>query len=107
MIELTSAAIKHLKTFADNEDIGHYCIRLYCRGGGCGGIIRDIVFDDIISEMDEVFEQDGIKVIVDCVSLSYLGETEIDYVSSNYGGGFRFVGPETHMNCGCGSSFSP
>ena len=106
MITLTDKALLHLRQFYIDEGIDHRCVRIVVRGGGCSGLVRDMTMDDYTTDMDETFQQDDITIIVDCVSLGYLGETLIDYVESDFGGGFHFAGPENHKSCGCGESFN-
>lgn len=109
MIELTKSAVEHLKVFSEEEGIGHTKIRVKVCGGKCSGLYFDMLFEDLPNtEMDEIFEQDGITIIIDCLSLSYIrGEIILDWVETPYGGGFKFSGDEEYKSCGCGSSFSP
>jgi iron-sulfur cluster assembly protein len=60
--------------------------------------------DEIVNELDEVFEIDGIKVIVDPMSLPYLEDTTIDYQDELMSSGFVFRNPKAKHSCGCGSS---
>jgi iron-sulfur cluster insertion protein len=105
-IVLTDKAVAKLKEFSVAEEIGHLCIRVKCVGGGCAGLQRDMFFDDFVGEMDEVVEQDGIKVIVDQLSAQYFENTTLDYVEREWTSGFMFSDPTIKTTCGCGSSFS-
>src|SRR5438094_363073 len=75
-------------------------------GGGCSGFSYQLDFDEHVREGDRVLEYDGVRVLVDPTSAEYLAGTEIDFVSSLHGGGFRFSNPKATHTCGCGSSFA-
>ncbi len=106
MITVTSQAsekIKAIKT-AQNapEDSG---LRVRVVGGGCSGFRYQLVFD-APKAGDQVFEADGVKVVVDPKSFLYLTGTEIDYVDGLTGAGFTLKNPNAKGGCGCGSSFT-
>lgn len=63
-------------------------------------------FVDVLNEDDEVFEQDGVKVIVDHKSLVYLDGTQLDFVKEGLNEGFKFSNPNVKDECGCGESFN-
>ena|ERR1700735_75505 len=104
MIHITEKAAKKVKEIADDEEIGHYTIRVKVIGSGCAGYQHDISFDSQISETDEVVPFDDIKVIVDEMSWQYIQNMVLDYKESDFGGGFTFGGPDVKDTCGCGSS---
>lgn len=104
MISLTKRAIAKVKEISDSEGIGHYIIRASVKGGGCAGFVNDLCFDDVISELDEVFMCDDVKLVIDPVSTQYLEDTEIDYIDSPFSGGFKFLNPNVTGSCGCGHS---
>jgi iron-sulfur cluster insertion protein len=106
MITITEKAIKAVKSISDDEGIGYYIVRLKVKGGGCAGFTYDMYFDDLINEADEVIETDGIKVVVDPLSVQYLEGVTVDFVDDTYGRGFKFINPNATGSCGCGSSFS-
>lgn len=106
MIYLTEKAAKQIVEISEAEGIGHLIVRVKVIGGGCAGFTNDMVFDDQVGEMDEVFELDGVKVVCDPLSFQYLDETTIDWVESPYGSGFKFLNPNVKGTCGCGSSVS-
>jgi iron-sulfur cluster assembly accessory protein len=106
MINITKSAIAKIKEISESEDIGHYSVRLKVIGGGCSGLMYDIIFDDIKSDLDESAETDGIVVIADQLSLMYLDEITIDYIDGVIDSGFRFSNTATKSSCGCGKSFS-
>ena len=84
---------------------GHF-IRVGVKGGGCSGLSYDLVFDDTMSEGDKVFEDNGVKVVVDKKSLLYLLGTTLDYNGGLNGRGFQFINPNASRTCGCGESFT-
>lgn len=104
MIIITDKAQQKLKEFAEAEGLPT-TVRLKVLGGGCAGFQNDMLFDDYIGEMDEVFEIDEIKVIVDSISLQYLEDTTIDYLEGQFQSGFKFINPAA-TSCGCGNSYS-
>ncbi len=106
MITVTEKAIKEIKNISDSEGIGHYAVRLRVIGGGCAGFTYDMYFEEQVNEMDETVEVDGVKVIVDPLSLQYLEDVEVDYTEGPFGRGFKFNNPSATGSCGCGSSFS-
>ena len=80
-------------------------LRLRVVGGGCAGFSYDLYFDEP-AEVDRQFEVEGVKCVVDEMSLMYLVGTEVDYVEGLQGAGFKFQNPNVKSTCGCGSSFS-
>ena len=81
-------------------------IRVSVKGGGCSGLMYDLDFDDKILEDDKVYEDQGVKIIVDKKSLFYLIGTTLDFSDGLNGKGFQFVNPNATRTCGCGESFS-
>lgn len=103
---ITEKAANRLKEISDDEGIGHYTARVKVLGGGCSGMQNDLCFDEIIKDTDEVFEMDGVKIVIDFLSIQYLDGTSLDFVDSEFGAGFKFLNPNVKGTCGCGSSFS-
>jgi len=81
-------------------------IRVGVLGGGCSGLMYNLEFDSQLSEADEVFEDKGIKILVDKKSMLYLLGTTLDFSDGLNGKGFQFVNPNASRTCGCGESFS-
>jgi iron-sulfur cluster assembly protein len=81
-------------------------VRVGVKGGGCSGLMYELDFDTNVLEGDQVFEDNGIKVVVDKKSFLYLVGTELDYTGGLNGNGFVFVNPNANRTCGCGESFS-
>jgi len=106
MIVLTKKAIEKVKEIAAGEGFDNLVLRVKIIGGGCAGFSYDLYFEDNVSDMDEVDEQDGIKVVTDMLSHQYVDGVTIDYVETPMGAGFKFLNPNVKSTCGCGSSFS-
>ncbi|MBY0424145.1 MAG: iron-sulfur cluster assembly accessory protein [Cytophagales bacterium] len=81
-------------------------IRVSVKGGGCSGLMYDLAFDSTINEKDQVFEDKGVKILVDKKSLMYLLGTELDFSDGLNGKGFQFINPNAQRTCGCGESFA-
>ena len=95
--------VRQLLTSKDNPDV---MLRVYIQGGGCSGFQYGFQFDEDAQEDDISIEQDGIKILVDMLSLQYLGGAEIDYKDDIMGSRFLVNNPNASTTCGCGSSFS-
>jgi iron-sulfur cluster insertion protein len=106
MVLITPVAASKVNEIRDAEAIeAAMALRLRVVGGGCAGFSYDLYFDEP-AEVDRQFEIQGVKVVVDEMSLMYLVGTEIDYVEGLQGAGFKFNNPNVKSTCGCGSSFS-
>ena len=108
MINLTVKATEKVKGILEQEkeNIPQGGLRIYVQGGGCSGFSYGMVLDEA-AEGDQVFETtEGIKVIVDPMSLRYLEGAEVDYKEDLMGGGFAIKNPNATSTCGCGHSFN-
>jgi iron-sulfur cluster assembly protein len=101
----TSAAEKLGGIMAQKGMVESHALRVFVKGGGCGGMQYGMTFDDQVREGDEVYEQHGLRVIVDPTSMFYIDGASIDYVDNLMGGGFHIDNPQAVSACGCGSSF--
>lgn len=81
-------------------------IRVGVDGGGCSGLSYKLEFDHNLKEGDQMFEDKGIKIVVDRKSFLYLVGTELEYTGGLNGKGFVFNNPNASRTCGCGESFS-
>jgi iron-sulfur cluster assembly protein len=81
-------------------------VRVGVEGGGCSGLMYQLNFDHEMKEGDQVFEDNGVKVVVDKRSFLYLVGTELEYTGGLNGKGFVFKNPNASRTCGCGESFS-
>ena len=106
MISLTTKAAERVKGILDQEkaSLPQGGLRIYVQGGGCSGFQYGMVLDEV-ADGDEILEVQGIKVIVDPMSLRYLDGAEVDYKDDLLGGGFAIKNPNATSTCGCGHSF--
>lgn len=107
-VVLTEVAAKEIKTIIEQQelDVEKVRLRVGVKGGGCSGFSYILDLTETQKETDEVFEQHGIKVIIDPKSLLYLEGVNIDFREEIMGRGFVFNNPNASATCGCGSSFS-
>jgi iron-sulfur cluster insertion protein len=108
MITITEKAVAAVKRLSEAEGIGHFTVRVKVKGGGCAGMTQDMYFEDqeFVSEADEITEQDGVRVVIDPLSMQYLDGMTVDFVEGPYSSGFKFENPNVKGSCGCGSSVS-
>lgn len=104
-ITLTDAAADRVSNFLENRGKG-IGLRLGVKTSGCSGMAYVMEFVDEIDEMDEVYEDKGVKIVVDPKSLVYLDGTEMDFVKEGLNEGFKFINPNEKGSCGCGESFT-
>jgi len=104
-ISLTEPAAERVRNFlyARGEGVG---LRVGVRKTGCNGFAYVINYADAIEESDVVFEQRGVKVVVDPDSLALIDGTEVDFIKEGLNEAFRFRNPNVTGECGCGESFS-
>ena len=81
-------------------------VRVGVKSGGCSGLSYDLKFDKEQQEGDKMFEDNGVKIIVDKKSFLYLIGTVLEYSGGLNGTGFVFNNPNANRTCGCGESFS-
>lgn len=106
MISLTPKAAEKVKQIQAEEGLTEPGLRVRVVGGGCSGFSYDLFFEDETTEMDRTIESEGVQLFVDMMSYQYLEGTQIDYVESLTGNGFKFINPQASATCGCGSSFA-
>ncbi|MDG6897536.1 iron-sulfur cluster assembly protein IscA [Actinobacillus delphinicola] len=104
-VTLSQSAVERVKTFLEKRGKGEG-VRLGIKTSGCSGMAYVLEFVDEINSDDRVFEQDGVKVIVDEKSLVYLDGTQLDFVKEGLNEGFKFTNPNVKDECGCGESFN-
>lgn len=106
MIKVTEAAKEQAIRLMEQDKMPDAFIRVGVKGGGCSGLMYDLKFDTEMGQDDKVFEDNGIKVVVDKKSFLYLVGTELDFSGGLNGKGFVFKNPNADRTCGCGESFS-
>ena len=105
MITLTSTAVNHVRQLVGEQGREDLALRVFVSPGGCSGMSYGMAFDDAPQDGDLTYEQDGVKVWVDEMSVMYLSGAEIDFVDKLMGGGFTINNPNAVKSCACGSSF--
>ncbi len=104
-VRITDSAAEEIRRQAAKRGTPDAAIRLGVRGGGCTGFAYVFEWEDGEGgEKDRFFTSNGVRVVVDPKSLLYLEGTELDYVKSLMGHGFKFNNPNVSGSCGCGES---
>ncbi len=106
MVNLTTNAVSKVREILDQQTPRPAGLRIAVVGGGCSGFSYQMAFDNQANGTDKVYEYDGLKIFIDQASMLYLSGTEVDYVETLEGAGFKFQNPNVKTTCGCGSSFS-
>jgi len=100
------AKVHQLMNDAGVSEDSSYFLRVGVVGGGCSGLSYKLDFDNESKPMDQVFEDNGIKVVTDLKSFLYLVNTTLDFSDGLNGKGFYFSNPNASRTCGCGESFA-
>jgi iron-sulfur cluster assembly protein len=108
MITISENAKNHLLQLMEKEGMSTktHNLRVGVKGGGCSGLSYEMDFDSNINSSDELFEDKGIKILIDKKSLLYLYGTELEFSNGLNGKGFQFINPNASRTCGCGESFA-
>ena len=104
-ITLSESAADRVSRFLENRGSG-VGVRLGVKTSGCSGMAYVLEFVDDVNDDDVVFEDRGVKVIIDQKSMVYLDGTELDYGKEGLNEGFKFNNPNVKDQCGCGESFT-
>jgi iron-sulfur cluster insertion protein len=105
-IVFTDAAASKVGELIREEDNPKLMLRVFISGGGCSGFQYGFTFDETVEEGDSQVENQGVKLLVDPMSVQYLMGAEIDYKEDLQGAQFIIRNPNAQTTCGCGSSFS-
>lgn len=105
-VSVSDSAVKRIASLIEQEEGDGLFLRVSVSGGGCSGFQYGFTFDDEIRDEDRIFEQDGVRVVVDETSLELMDGAEIDFVEDLIGASFQIRNPNATASCGCGSSFS-
>ena len=105
-IVFTDAAASKVSELIAEEDNPNLKLRVFVSGGGCSGFQYGFTFDETIEDGDSQVENQGVKLLVDPMSVQYLMGAEIDYKEDLQGAQFIIRNPNAQTTCGCGSSFS-
>jgi iron-sulfur cluster insertion protein len=104
-VRVSPSAAKRIAALTAAEGQG-VMFRIAVNGGGCSGYQYDFTFDDARTDDDVLIELDGARVLIDQVSLEFLGGSEVDFVEGLMGSHFEIKNPNAKSSCGCGTSFS-
>ena len=102
----TDNAAAKVKQLIDEEGNLELKLRVFVTGGGCSGFQYGFTFDEAVSDDDTSMQKNGVTLLIDPMSLQYLGGAEIDYQEGVEGAQFVIKNPNATSTCGCGSSFS-
>jgi iron-sulfur cluster assembly accessory protein len=105
LISLTQSAAKRVAWIAERQR-RPAILRLAVDGGGCAGFTYKFELAEAAEDADSVSERDGVKLVVDPVSLELVKGSAVDFVEDLGGATFRVTNPNAQSGCGCGSSFS-
>jgi iron-sulfur cluster assembly protein len=104
-ITITESAARQVQKSITSRGKG-VGLRLGVRTSGCSGMAYVLEFADVIEPDDQIFEDHGVKVLVNAKSLAYLDGTELDFTREGLNEGFKFNNPNVKDECGCGESFN-
>lgn len=104
-VTVSDRAARRIAKILEKEPEGSM-LRVAVNGGGCSGFQYDFAITTDRNADDLVIEKNGVKVLVDEVSLQYIGGSEIDYADELIGASFKIRNPNASASCGCGASFS-
>ena len=102
----SESAANKVKQLIDEEGNPELKLRVFVTGGGCSGFQYGFTFDEAINKEDTSLQKNGVTLLIDPMSLQYLGGAEIDYQEGAEGAQFVIKNPNATSTCGCGSSFS-
>ncbi|MFQ5941535.1 MAG: iron-sulfur cluster insertion protein ErpA [Nitrososphaerales archaeon] len=106
LITVTPKAAEKVKEFMKQEGKDDLFLRVYVQGGGCSGLSYGMGFEEKGDEDDTIIEENGVKLLIDSYSSRHLKGTEIDYIESLMGAGFKINNPNVTKSCSCGHSFN-
>jgi iron-sulfur cluster assembly protein len=106
MFSVTEKAAEEIKKLLSEENIPNAVLRVRVVPGGCSGFSYEMGFDDETGDSDQLFENGGVKVAIDELSLPYLEGSVLEYKDGLNGTGFSINNPNAKGSCGCGQSFN-
>lgn len=105
-VVFTSAAASKVAELIAEEGNDELMLRIHIQGGGCSGFQYGFTFDETVNDGDTEVVTDGVKLLIDPMSVQYLMGAEVDYSEGLQGAQFVIRNPNASTTCGCGSSFS-
>jgi len=107
MLFVADSAKEKISELRESGEIGdQHFIRVAVTSGGCSGLTYNLDFDNEDKEGDQVFEDNGVKIVTDLRSFLYVCNTTLEFSGGLNGKGFYFNNPNAARTCGCGESFS-
>ena len=106
MVSMTDNAVGRLEGMMASKGKPNLMLRVYVQGGGCSGFQYGFQFEETMADDDLEFERNGVKLLVDSMSLQYLSGAKIDFIDDLMGTRFVVNNPNAATTCGCGSSFA-
>jgi iron-sulfur cluster assembly protein len=104
-VSLTESAAERVRSYlsARGQGVG---LRVGIKKTGCSGYAYVVNYADVVEDEDVIFEQHGVKIVVDTKALELIDGTEVDFVKQGLNEAFQFRNPNVTGQCGCGESFS-
>ena len=102
-ITLTPAAVQAVRDLLEQRNLKDYALRVFISGGGCSGFQYGMALENNIRDEDISSDFDGVKVVVDDVSIEYLRGATVDFVETPEGTGFKIENPNIMPSCNCAS----
>lgn len=107
MLFVADSAKRKLNEIRTAQQLGEsHFLRVSITSGGCSGLTYNLDFDDELKEKDQVFDDNGVKVVCDLKSFLYLCNSTLEFSDDLDGKGFFFNNPNASRECGCGESFA-
>lgn len=107
MIFISEKARKQVARLKQDANLDEgYFLRVSVVGGGCSGLSYKLDFDNETQPNDQIFEDNGVRLVTDLKSFLYLCDTTLDFSDGLNGKGFHFINPNASRSCGCGESFA-
>lgn len=106
-VTISESAVVKIADLLAEENNPKVKLRTFVQGGGCSGFQYGFTFDEDQHEDDFVVEKQGVKILIDAMSMQYLSGAVIDYKEDLMGSSFSISNPNAETTCGCGSSFNP
>ena len=105
-LTVSANALEKMRTLMADEGPGTLYLRIWVGGGGCAGFEYGFCFEGATEPGDRIIDKDGVRVVIDPLSLPYLTGVDIDYRDDLQGARFIVKNPNARSTCGCGNSFS-
>ena len=107
-VTITAEAYARVREImSEDPALSNSSLRIFVQGGGCSGMEYGFTFDEAVNDDDFTFEENGIRILIDSMSMTYLTGAKINYQDDLNGTRFVIDNPQAQTTCGCGSSFNP